>query len=100
MAKVIFKTFQEAAVFSKSLSMTIKASTFVKRDGDTWFVDDPRSEQVASQTEDPDIATGDEATIPAAHTMQYDEEGYDQKGYDCEGFTREGFDKKGRLRPF
>ncbi len=43
MANVVFKSFQEASAFSKSLSMAIKASTTIIRDGDTWWVDDPRT---------------------------------------------------------
>jgi len=101
MANVIFKSFQEASAFSKSLSMAIKASTSIKRDGDTWWVDDPRTGHDTSRCIDPDHAIIDvEATALGAYSMQYDDEGYDSKGYDSEGFNREGFDRNGRLRPF
>jgi len=98
MANVKFHSFQEASTFSKNLSMTIKASTSIKRDGNTWLVDDPRTGHDTSLGMDTDHAVTDgEAAAPS---IQYDDEGYDQKGYDSEGFDREGIDIKGRLRPF
>ena len=92
MAKVIFKTFQEAAAYSKNLSMTIKTSTAIIRDGDTWWVDDPRTEQGISQSIAP-------SQVP--EPSLYDAEGYDAEGYDIEGFDRNEKDRDGNSKyPF
>ena len=45
MARVEFNTFPEATEFSKRLSIAIKAMTIVHRNGQTWWVDDPRGER-------------------------------------------------------
>lgn len=102
MAKAIFKTFLEASAFSKNLAMTIKASTSIKRDGDTWYVDDPRTGQGTIQPTGPANpptnkadSTNDEASASATanHSKQYDAAGYDKDGYNKDGYNRKGFNK-------
>jgi hypothetical protein len=97
MAKVIFKTFQEAAAYSKNLSMTINATTAVRRECDTWCVDDPRIEQGISQPDPP-------SQVPESSLYDadgYDSEGYDSEGYDKDGYDRDLYDRQGRPKyPF
>jgi hypothetical protein len=76
--------------------MTIKASTSIKRDGDSWYVDDPSAVQSASHSAD-----SDKAPMPDIHIVQFDADGYDKDGYDKEGFDRNEYDREGRPKyPF
>lgn len=42
MTRVEFNSFLEASEFSKKLSISIRSTTIVHRDGEIWWVDDPR----------------------------------------------------------
>jgi len=42
MAKVTFTTFLEASEYSKQLAMALKTGSAVHREGNVWWVDDPR----------------------------------------------------------
>lgn len=96
MPKIIFKTFQEASVFAKNLAMTIKSSASVKRDGDIWYIEDPRAEQGTAGTAEP-INTPAKVAAPAqdVHSTKYDADGYDADGYDREGYDRNEKDRNG-----
>lgn len=96
MTRAIFKTFKEAAAYSKNLSVTIKASTSVKRDGDIWWVDDPRTEKTVSQPVAPS-----QVPEPVIQSSQYDADGFDAEGFDIEGFDRNEKDRDGNFKyPF
>ena len=94
MPKIIFKTFQEASAFAKNLAMTNKASASVKRDGDIWYIEDPRAEQGTAGTAEP-INTPAKVAAPAqdVHSTKYDADGYDREGYDRNEKDRNGYDK-------
>lgn len=96
MPKIIFKTFQEASAFAKNLAITIKTSASIKRDGNAWYVEDPRSEQGAAGTAEtvntPAYAAD---AVSDVHSTKYDAEGYDADGYDKEGYDRNEKDRNG-----
>jgi len=64
--------------------MTIKATTSIKRDGDSWWVDDPRAEQIITGKKD----ESDKILNPIIQSSQYDAEGYDKDGFNREGFNK------------
>ncbi len=44
MPRIDFNTFKEASSYSKSLATTLTITTAIHRDGNSWWVDDPRVE--------------------------------------------------------
>ena len=68
------------------ISVVIKASTSIKREGDTWWVDDPRAEQGTNsvKTTNGEAVTYGEAIPPVIHAIQSDADRYDAEGYDAE----------------
>ena len=48
MARVEFTTFQEAADFSRNLSIALRVETAIHRENSIWWVEDPRYENTNS----------------------------------------------------
>lgn len=95
MPKIIFKTFQEASAFAKNLAMTNKASASVKRDGDIWYIEDPRAEQGTARTAEPINTPAANVAVSDVHSTKYDADGYDAEGYDVDGYDRNEKDRNG-----
>lgn len=129
MAKVLFDSFQEASAFSKDLAMSSKTTCAVRKDGNRWYVDDPRVLENSSSgfnTDGIHHLTGTKYSpegcdvdgfeqydfnppigycktpsgSDGANEIIYDSDGFDRDGFDKEGFDKDGYDKKGRPRPF
>lgn len=106
MARVEFKTFREASAFSKKLSQDISASSSIKKDGDIWWVDDPRIEhadciQVSDNTEQPVRLQNPAAMQISGDEDEYNEYGYDRDGCYKQGYNKSGYDREGKpVYPF
>jgi len=72
MGKVIFHTYSEALKCSKQLAMDTRTSVKINKDGNTWWIDDPRDgivtrdmkEEVQTPNKNTTAFDHDDFTVP------------------------------------